>query len=89
MAKTVRDIIGDPTTWSNYGEGGMGMPLLRGATVIGTRESEPDELRVVIDARGRALHSTFVIADRDVRQRLIEILKPGLLLEDCLNQPLA
>ena len=64
------------------------MPLLRGATIIGTRESEPDELRVVIDARGRALHSTFVIADRDVRQRLIEILKPGLLLDECLSQSL-
>ena len=88
MAKTVRDIIGDPATWSNYGEGGMGMPLFRGATIVGTRESEPDELRVVIDARGRALHSTFVIADRDVRQRLIDILQPGLLLEDCLNHPL-
>jgi len=88
MAKTVRDIIGDPSSWSNYQEGGMAMPLLRGATVIGTRESEPDELRVVIDARGRALHSTFVIADRDVRQRIIEILKPGLLLDECLNQPL-
>ena len=86
MAKTVRDIIGDPATWSNYAEGNMSMPILRGAKIVGTRESEPDELRVVIDARGRALHSTFVVADRDVRQRLIEILQPGLLLDDCLNQ---
>ena len=88
MAKTVRDVIGDPETWSNYGAGGMGMPLFRGATIVGTRESEPDELKVVIDARGRSLHSTFVIADRDVRQRLIEILKPGLLLEDAMSQSL-
>ena len=88
MAKTVRDVIGDPASWSNYRQGGMSMPILRGATIVGTRESEPDELKVVIDARGRSLHSTFVIADRDVRQRLIDILKPGLLLEDCLTQPL-
>ena len=86
MAKTVRDVIGDPASWSNYRQSGMSMPILRGATIVGTRESEPDELKVVIDARGRTLHSTFVIADRDVRQRLIEILKPGLLLEDAMNQ---
>ena len=66
----------------------MSMPILRGATIVGTRELEPDELKVVIDARGRSLQSTFVIADRDVRQRLIEILKPGLLLEDAMSQSL-
>jgi hypothetical protein len=88
MPKTVRDVIGDPASWSNYRESGMSMPILRGATVVGTRESEPDELKIVIDARGRSLHSTFVIADRDVRERLIEILRPGLLLEDALKQSL-
>ena len=61
------------------------MPLLRGATIVGAREAEPDELRVVIDARGQVLSSTFVISDRDVRQRLLEILQPGVLLEASLN----
>ena len=61
------------------------MPLLRGATIVGAREAEPDELRVVIDARGQVLRSTFVISDRDVRQRLLEILQPGVLLEAGLN----
>jgi len=64
------------------------MPLLRGATIVGAREAEPDELRIVIDARGQILHSTFVIADRDVRDRLLEILQPGVLLEDSLNHAL-
>ena len=64
------------------------MPLLRGATIVGAREVEPDELRVVINARGQVLHSTFVISDRDVRQRLLEILQPGFKLEDCLDQAL-
>lgn len=88
MAKTVRDVLGDPGSWANLRQGGTHMPLLRGATIVGARESEPDELRVVIEARGRDLHTTFVIADRDVRQRLLEILKPGLLLDDILNQSL-
>ena len=61
------------------------MPLLRGATIVGARESEPDEVRIVVDARGALLHSTFVVADRDVRQRLLEILQPGASLEDSLN----
>jgi hypothetical protein len=88
MAKSVRDVIGDPESWSDFQLGGTRMPLLRGATIVGAREVEPDELRLSIDARGQVLRSTFVIADRDVRQRLLEILKPGLLLDDGLNQSL-
>ena len=64
------------------------MPLLRGATIVSAREAEPDELRIAIDARGQIIHSTFVIADRDVRHRLLEILQPGVLLEDSLDHVL-
>ena len=64
------------------------MPLLRGATVVSALEAEPDELRIAIDARGQILHSTFVIQDRDVRHRLLEILQPGADLENCLSQRL-
>ena len=85
MVQTVRDVIGDPASWPRYREGGMRLPLLRDATIVAARESEPDEVRLAIDARGHVLHSTFVIADRDVRHRLLEILQPGLLLEDGLN----
>lgn len=86
MAKTVRDVIGDPASWSGYREGGTRMPLLRDATIVGAREADPDEIRLVIDARGHVIHSTFVIADRDVRQRLLEILQPGESLENSLDQ---
>ena len=34
------------------------------------------------------VHSTFVIADRDDRHRLLEILQPGLDLKACLDQAL-
>jgi hypothetical protein len=88
MARSLRDVIGDPESWPNYREGGWGMPLLRGATIVGASEAEPDELRIAIEARGKMMHSTFVIADRDVRHRLLEILQPGLKLEHCLNQML-
>jgi len=64
------------------------LPLPRGATIVGAREAEPDELRIVIDARGKLLHSTFVIADRDERHWLLEILQPGMLLEHGLNHAL-
>ena len=85
MTKRIRDVLGDPESWPNYRSGGWGMPLLRGATIVGAREAEPDELRLAIDVRGQILHSTFVINDRDVRHRLLEILQPGLELEDCLD----
>ena len=64
------------------------MPLLRGATIVRAREAEPEEIRLVIDARGETLHSTFVIADRDVRHWVLEILQPGVLLKIVLNLPL-
>ena len=88
MTRTVLDVLGDPESWPNYRQGGMLMPLLRGALIVSAREAEPDELRMIIEARGQLLHSTFVIADRDDRQRLLEILQPGTKLMDCLSQSL-
>ena len=64
------------------------MPLLRGAIIVSVSEADSDELRVAIEARGHMMHSTFVIADRDVRHRLLEILQPGILLEDSLSHSL-
>ena len=84
MSQTVRDVIGDPASWPHNLEGGVRMPLLGDATIVAAHESDPDD-RLAIDARGHVLHSTFVIADRNVRHRLLEILQPGLLLEDSLN----
>jgi len=88
MSQTVRDVLGDPKSWPDYRTGGMAMPLLRGATIVSAREVEPDEIRIVIDAHGQSLHSTFFVSDRDVRQSLLRVLRPGVTLEDCLNQPL-
>lgn len=88
MTRTVRDVLGDPESWPNYREGAWVMPLLRGANIVAARETEPDELRIAKDARGKVFHSTFFIADRDVRQRLLEILQPGRLLRDCLDHEL-
>jgi len=88
MARTIRDVLGAPDTWPNYRNGGWGMPLLRGATIVSAIEAEPDELRIAIEARGQMMHSTFVIADRDERHRVLEILQPGLELEVCLAQAL-
>ena len=83
--RTVLEVLGDPESWRSNRQGGMLMQLLRGATIVAAQEVEPDTLNVVIDARGQLLQSTFVIEDRDVRQRLLEILQPGLLMLDCLD----
>ena len=88
MSQTVRDVLGDPRSWPDYLTGGMTMPLLRGATIVSAREVEPDEIRIVIDAHGQSLRSTFFVSDRDVRQSLLRVLRPGVRLEDCLNLPL-
>ena len=88
MTRTIRDVLGAPESWPNDRNGGLGMPLLRGATIVSAIEAEPDELRIAIEARGQMVHSTFVIADRDDRHRLLEILQPGLDLKACLDQAL-
>ena len=85
MTRRIRDVLGDPESWPNYRHGGVRLPLLRGATIVGAREAEPDEVRLVVDARGQIIHSTFVIEDRDLRHRVLEVLQPGLLLEEGLN----
>jgi hypothetical protein len=88
MTRIVRDVLGSPESWPNYRSGAWHMPLLRGATVVSALEAEPNELRLAIDARGHILHSTFVVEDRDLRHRILEILQPGAELADCLSQAL-
>ena len=88
MTSTVLDVLGDPESWPSNRQGGMLMQLLRGATIVAAQEIEPDGLNVVIDARGQLLRSTFVLADVDVRKRLLEILQPGLMMLDCLDKVL-
>ncbi len=85
MTRKIRDVLGEPESWPNFRHGGVRLPLLRGATILAAREAEPDEVRMVVDARGQILHSTFVIADRDVRHRVLEVLQPGMLLEAGLD----
>ena len=86
MTKTIRDVLGDPESWPNYRNGAWGTPFLTGATIVTGSEIEPDELRLAIEADGQMMHSTFVIADHHVRHRILEILQPGLILADCLDQ---
>jgi hypothetical protein len=86
--RTVLDVLGDPESWLTKGQGGMLMQLLRGATIVATQEGESDVVSVVMDARGQLCSSTFVIEDPATRQRLLEILQPGLLMLDCLDREL-
>lgn len=88
MTRTMRNELGDPESWPNYRNGAWGRPLLQGAIIVSASEAEPAELRVAIEADGQMMHSTFVVADRDVRHRILEILQPGLQLADCLDQAL-
>ena len=86
MEKTIRDVLGDPESWPNYRNGMWGRPVLRGATIVNAGEAEPDEVRVTIEAEGQMLHSNFAITDPEVRHRVLEILQPGLELQDCLDE---
>lgn len=88
MTRTIRDVLGDPETWPNYRNGAWGRPLLHDATIVSASETEPDELRIAIEAHGQMMHSAFVITDRDVRHRILKILQPGVSLEDSLNHAL-
>ena len=88
MKSTIRDVLGPPDSWPNYRAGEMRMPLLRDAIVVSAYEAEPNELRLAIDARGQILNSTFVVDDRNVRHRLLEVFQPGAELENCLAQEL-
>jgi len=86
MTKTIRDVLSAPESWTNHRADERGMPRLRGATVVSAYEAEPDEVRVAIEAGGHIVHSTFVIEDRNLRHRVLEILQPGTRLEHCLDQ---
>jgi hypothetical protein len=88
MTKTIRDVLGDPESWANYRNGAWGRPLLKGATIVNASAAEPDVVRVTIEADGQMMHSSFSIANRDVRHRLLESLQPGLKLADCVDQML-
>jgi hypothetical protein len=86
MEKTIRDVLGGPESWPNYRNGMWGRPDLNGATIVNAGEAEPDEVRVTIEAAGQMMHSNFAIEDPEVRHRVLEILQPGLKLQDCLDQ---
>jgi hypothetical protein len=86
MEKTIRDVLGDPESCPNCRNGMCGRPVLNGATIVNAGETEPDEVRVTIEAQGQMMHSNFAVADPEVRHRVLEILRPGLELEDCLDQ---
>ena len=86
--RTVRDAIGDPASWPNYRYGGPRMPNLRGAKIVSVRPVDPDELQVIIEAHGQRMASTFVLEDRDVRLRVIDLLVPGTELTAVLDQEL-
>jgi len=86
--RTVRDVIGDPESWPNYRYGGARMPPLRGAKIRSVRPVDPDELQVTIEAHGQTLASTFVLEDRDLRLRVLELLVPGTEVTAALDEEL-
>jgi len=86
--RTVRDVLGDPQSWPNYRYGGARMPQLRGAKIRSVRPVDPDELQVTIEVHGQSLASTFVLEDRDLRLRVLDLLVPGTELAVALDQEL-
>ena len=64
------------------------MPPLRGAKIRSVRPVDPDELQVTIEAHGQTLASTFVLEDRDLRLRVLELLVPGTEVTAALDEEL-
>jgi hypothetical protein len=64
------------------------MPQLRGAKIRSVRPVDPDELQVTIEAHGQTLASTFVLEDRDLRLRVLDLLVPGTEVTSVLDEKL-
>jgi len=75
----VRDVIGEPESWPNFTQSEWQKSHdMRGATI--TEVFSADE-RLAIQTKGAACgatFSTFVVKDKELRDRLTQILRPDV-----------
>jgi hypothetical protein len=77
--KTVRDVIGDPEFWPNFMHSELhGSPDMRGAMITDVLVSGD---QIAVQTNGAVCgqtFSTFVVEDRDLRERVTRVLRPAL-----------
>ena len=79
ITRTVRDVIGDPEFWPNFMQSELqGPPDMRGAMITDVFVSGD---QIAIQTKGAdcgQTFSTFVVVDRELRDRLTRVLRPAL-----------
>ena len=83
--KTVRDVLGEPESWSNYMRGDWH----RDANMVGAKISEVVTLgkEIAVHTRGAPggdIFSVFVIEDQDLRERTVRALRPGVEVHEAV-----
>ncbi len=86
---TVRDVIGDPTTWSNcVSDEPEPLPDLNTATVVDVFVSA-SEMRVYMNgSRGSQALAIFQISDATAREHLVAAFQPGRKVHEALATPI-
>ena len=79
ITRTVRDVIGDPEFWPNFMQSELqGSPDMRGAMITDVFVSGD---QIAVQTKGAdcgQTFSTFIVEDRELRDRLTRVLRPAL-----------
>ena len=76
---TIRDVLGEPSTWDNHiSDGFDGKPDMNGATILDVFVSGNQLALYTRSAAGVEALSIFFIDDQQLRARIATQLMPGL-----------
>jgi hypothetical protein len=82
-ARTVRDVIGEPSSWPNSIWGNLkGLPDMQGATVSEVMTSGTE---IAVQTHGAAsgdTFSAFVIEDSGIRDRTFRAIRRGMTVDE-------
>jgi hypothetical protein len=83
--RSVRDLIGDPSSWVNHISDGDGnMPEMDGATIQDIFNSGNQLAIYTRNTAGIEALSIFYIDSAELRERLASLLLPGLNVHDAV-----
>ncbi len=83
--KTVRDVLGEPESWSNYMRGEWrGTPDMKGATISEVVALGKEVAIHTKGAPGGDTFSVFVIEDQDLRARTVRALRRGVEVHEAV-----
>jgi hypothetical protein len=81
--KTVRDVLGEPESWSNYMRGDWhGNANMKGATISEVIALGKEVAVHTKGAPGGETFSVFVIEDQNIRERTVRALRVGAEVHD-------